>query len=150
MARLIPDRDLRAIEVVVGRHPQGISAGNLARELGQKLSRRTVQYRLKYLVDRQRLVREGDRRWASYRLPVHDQASTREDRGEYVVRDPVDGGELVVYETPGGESSVTVRLEGETVWLSQQQSARLQGPSASIAPDIAGLAGGGDDNEFPS
>ena len=125
MARPIPDRDLRAIEAVVGRHPQGISAGNLARELGQELSRRTLQYRLKYLVDRQRLVREGDRRWASYRLPAHDQAGTREDRGTYAVGGPADGGELMVYETPDGESSVTVRIEGETVWLSQQQMAEL-------------------------
>lgn len=125
MARLIPDRDLRAIEAVVARHPQGISAGNLARELGQELSRRTLQYRLKYLVDRQRLVREGDRRWASYRLPVHDRAGARRDRGEYAVGDSADGGELVVHETPNGESSVTVRLEGETVWLSQQQMSEL-------------------------
>ena len=82
MARPIPDRELRAIEAVVGRHPQGISVGNLARELGQNLSRRTLQYRLKYLVERQRLVREGDRRWATYRVPMADRADragVRED-----------------------------------------------------------------------
>lgn len=140
MARVIPDRDLRAIEAVVGRHPQGISAGNLARELGRSLSRRTLQYRLKYLVDRQRLVREGDRRWASYRLPAKTQAGTREERGEYVPGSTAQGGEFLVYETPDGEASVDVRLDGETVWLTQQQMATLFGRERSVVAKHVGNA----------
>ena len=116
---------MRRIEAVVASYPQGIGVGKLARELDQELSRRTLQYRLKYLVDRQRLVREGDRRWATYRLPSRDREGTRENRGEYVIGDSEAGGELVVYETPDGASSVTVRLRGDTVWLSQQQMADL-------------------------
>ena len=34
-------------------------------------------------------------------------------------------GEVVVYEAPGGEVRVDVRLEGETVWLSQRQMAEV-------------------------
>jgi hypothetical protein len=35
------------------------------------------------------------------------------------------GGEVVVYETPGGEARVEVRLERDTIWLSQRQMAEL-------------------------
>lgn len=38
---------------------------------------------------------------------------------------PGPGGEVVVYEAPGGEVRVEVRLERETVWLTQKQMAAL-------------------------
>src|SRR2546422_927342 len=52
----------------------------------------------------------------------------REPRpGRRGMRTPVDtpGGEIVVYEAPDGEVRVDVRLERETVWLSQKQMAEL-------------------------
>lgn len=42
------------------------------------------------------------------------------------------GGEIVVYEAPGGEVRVDVRLERETVWLSQEQMAELFGRERSV------------------
>ena len=45
---------------------------------------------------------------------------------------PGGGGEVVVYETPGGEVRVDVRLERETVWLTQQQMADLFGRERSV------------------
>ncbi|MBI4882151.1 MAG: virulence protein RhuM/Fic/DOC family protein [Planctomycetes bacterium] len=42
------------------------------------------------------------------------------------------GGEIVVYEAPGGEVRVDVRLERETVWLTQQQMAELFGRERSV------------------
>jgi len=42
------------------------------------------------------------------------------------------GGEVVVYEAPGGEVRVDVRLERETVWLSQEQMAELFGRERSV------------------
>lgn len=39
--------------------------------------------------------------------------------------DAVPGGEVVVYEAPGGEVRVEVRLERDTIWLSQKQLAEL-------------------------
>ncbi|TAK51876.1 MAG: Fic/DOC family protein [Gammaproteobacteria bacterium] len=42
------------------------------------------------------------------------------------------GGEIVVYEAPGGEIRVDVRLERETVWLSQEQIAELFGRERSV------------------
>lgn len=41
-------------------------------------------------------------------------------------------GEVVVYETSGGEIRVDVRLERETVWLTQQQMAELFGRERSV------------------
>ncbi|HVS18240.1 MAG TPA: hypothetical protein VMT18_06540 [Planctomycetota bacterium] len=41
-------------------------------------------------------------------------------------------GEVVVYEAPDGEVRVDVRLERETVWLSQQQMAELFGRERSV------------------
>jgi len=37
--------------------------------------------------------------------------------------EPRPGGEVVVYEAPGGEVSLSVRLEEETVWLTERQMA---------------------------
>lgn len=44
----------------------------------------------------------------------------------------VPGGEVVVYEAPDGEVRVEVRLERETVWLTQQQMAELFGRERSV------------------
>jgi len=48
--------------------------------------------------------------------------------------DPADapGGEIVVYEAPDGEVRVDVRLERETVWLTQHQMAELFGRERSV------------------
>ena len=35
------------------------------------------------------------------------------------------GGEVIVYESPGGEVRVDVRLESESVWLTQRQMAKV-------------------------
>ncbi|MEQ1891800.1 MAG: virulence protein RhuM/Fic/DOC family protein [Planctomycetota bacterium] len=43
-----------------------------------------------------------------------------------------DRGEVVVYEVPEGGVRVDVRLEGETVWLTQQQMAELFGRERSV------------------
>jgi len=69
MPALILDEELTAIEQAVRRHPDGASAELIARALKATLPRRTLQYRLKHLVDQGRLIKEGDRRWARYRLP---------------------------------------------------------------------------------
>ena len=41
-------------------------------------------------------------------------------------------GEVVVYEAPGGEVRVDVRLERETVWLSLNQMAAVFGHDKSV------------------
>lgn len=69
MVRLIPEKELLAIEAVVRSYPGGVGIRRIAGELQQDLPRRTLQYRLKRLVAERRLVREGANRWAKYRIP---------------------------------------------------------------------------------
>ena len=68
MARPQPEDELEAIEKAVRAHP-GVTSAELADMLGEQVPRRTLQHRLKGLVDDGRLVREGERRWARYRTP---------------------------------------------------------------------------------
>lgn len=69
MARRIQDEDLQAIEEAVRRHPEGMTAQQIADALESAPPRRTLQYRLKNLVDDKRLIMEGEGRWARYRVP---------------------------------------------------------------------------------
>ncbi|MDH3468996.1 MAG: hypothetical protein OES26_24445, partial [Gammaproteobacteria bacterium] len=69
MAKPIPEQKLHAIEAVVAAHPDGIGIQDIEDELEQHIARRTLQYRLKHLVDKGRLVKEGQKRWAKYRPP---------------------------------------------------------------------------------
>ena len=72
MVREFQRDDLQAIEQVVGHHPEGMTARQIAEALAAAAPpRRTLQYRLKSLVDSKRLVVEGERRWARYRLRAH-------------------------------------------------------------------------------
>src|SRR5262245_40309192 len=68
MPRPVLAEELDEIERVVRARPNTTSA-EVERALGKRIPRRTVQYRLKRLVDGGRLVREGDGRWARYRTP---------------------------------------------------------------------------------
>lgn len=70
MARPIPEKDLKAIEDVVCRHPDGVAAQEIADALPGDLPLRTLQYRLQRLVEDGRLAKEGERRWTKYYLPV--------------------------------------------------------------------------------
>lgn len=69
MAKQIPELALAAIEQAVRGHPEGASAQQVLQVLVQQIPLRTLQYRLKYLASRNRLVKEGDGRWARYRVP---------------------------------------------------------------------------------
>lgn len=69
MARRIQEEDLQAIEEVVRDHSEAVSAQRIADALEPAPPRRTLQYRLKSLVDDKRLVMEGEGRWARYRVP---------------------------------------------------------------------------------
>ncbi len=75
MAQRIPEESLAAIEKAVARHPDGASLSDVAAALPEKLADRTLQYRLKYLVDKGRLITEGEgRRWTRYRVPAAEAA----------------------------------------------------------------------------
>jgi Fic family protein len=66
--RLIPTDELDQIENAVRAHP-GITSAEIADVLGERVPRRTLQFRLKRLVDDGRVLREGEGRWARYSAP---------------------------------------------------------------------------------
>ena len=59
MARRIREEDLQAIEAVVQQHPEGRTAQQISDALRSAPRRRTLQYRLKSLVDSRRLIMDG-------------------------------------------------------------------------------------------
>ena len=72
MAKHIPEQKLQAIEAVVSACPEGIGVQGIQNELEKnelekKIVRRTLQYRLKHLVEEGRIVAEGKKRWVKYR-----------------------------------------------------------------------------------
>jgi hypothetical protein len=67
--RRIPEEGLAAILSAVKSHADGASLSDITDALKPKLAPRTLQYRLRYLVDAGRLIKEGEGRWAKYRLP---------------------------------------------------------------------------------
>ena len=69
VARRIQEQDLQEIEEAVRPHPEGMTAQQIADALKAAPPRRTLQYRLKSLVDDKRLFMEGEGRWARYRTP---------------------------------------------------------------------------------
>lgn len=66
MARPIPEADLQAIEVAVAQFPDGASAAQITGALAEPGARRTLQYRLRALVDAGRLRLIGEGRAARY------------------------------------------------------------------------------------
>ena len=68
MPRPIPADELDQIEKAVRAHP-GITSAEIADVLGEQVPRRTLQFRLKRLVDDGRVLREGGGRWARYSAP---------------------------------------------------------------------------------
>ena len=69
MARHVREEHLLAIEDVLREHREGRTASQIEAALTSAPPRRTLQYRLKSLVDSKRLIMEGTARWARYRLP---------------------------------------------------------------------------------
>lgn len=110
MARRILEEDLQAIEEAVRRQEDGAAAQQIADSLQELPPRRTLQYRLKYLVDHHRLIMEGDGRWARYRLPqlqaVAGTAAGRADRR-------AEGEAFLPLSKPGAEIQAYVRKPPE-------------------------------------
>src|SRR6202453_4050292 len=71
MPARIPEESLVAIEQAVAQHPDGASFGDVAAAVPERVADRTLQYRLRYLVDKGRLIKDGEgRRWTRYRVPA--------------------------------------------------------------------------------
>lgn len=86
MANQIPEIALAAIEEAVRRNPNGVSAPVILQALATPVPPRTLQYRLKHLVTRNRIIMDGEGRWARYRIPdAAIDSAAREDANELVI-----------------------------------------------------------------
>lgn len=110
MARRIQDTDLEKIEEVVRHNPEGVTAQQIADALKPAPPRRTLQYRLKSLVDDKRLFMEGEGRWARYRVPrIEEAAGAAAGRAEA----QAEGEALLPLSRPGAEIQTYVRKPPE-------------------------------------
>ena len=64
------------------RHPEGVTVRQIEEAIEDAPPRRTLQYRLRSLVDAGRLVMDGSGRWARYRIPNTADPAIRADAGE--------------------------------------------------------------------
>ena len=75
MARRLSEEDLKAIEVAIQSRSGGLTAQEIRKILKSALPLRTLQYRLKYLVDNNRLIKKGEGRWTRYHLTMGERTS---------------------------------------------------------------------------
>jgi DNA-binding transcriptional ArsR family regulator len=135
MPRPMLREELDEIEKAVRAHP-GVTSAELAGFLAEKIPQRTLQYRLKRLVDDGRLVRKGEGRWARYRAP---EASVPEPQPEAGAdQAPIalsrEGGDIRAYlrQPQAARNPVGYKRDfldsyrpGETFYLSEDARARL-------------------------
>lgn len=81
MARHIQEKDLIEIEKVVHNHPEDITAQQISDALSSPPPHRTLQYRIKFLVDANRLIMKGSGRWAKYNVPKKIRPKTPSTAG---------------------------------------------------------------------
>jgi hypothetical protein len=74
LPKRIPEDALTAIEDAVRLRPEGADLPEIANALRLAAPKRTLQYRIKHLVNAGRLVKVGDDRWAKYSLPAAEGA----------------------------------------------------------------------------
>lgn len=147
MPKQIPPEELASIEAVIATHPEGLSLQAIAEALGDAIPRRTLQYRLKHLIEKGRLIAEGKRRWAKYRL-AHD-AKAQAEAGKtiepaataaiplskagreiqsYVCR-PLTARKIVGYE----RGFLDAYVPNTSAYLSDEDRARLRSPGVPVA-----------------
>jgi Fic family protein len=142
VVRQIQEAALQEIEEAVRAHPEGVTAQQIADALKSPPPRRTLQYRLKSLVDDKRLAMEGEGRWARYRLPRVITAEIIESaRAEATVEAELalplseEGMEIQAYVRKAPEARKPVGYDrafldsyrpGQTFYLNESQRAHLR------------------------
>ncbi len=160
MPRRIQEKELQAIEAALAQHVEGLTAQQIHDALAAPPPRRTLQYRLKHLVDGKRLHRAGAGRWARYLPPrpgpersTDTRASARNEirrraappgtpaaeRIQQYVNQPLDRRRAAGY----NPASLKAYRPNETFYLSREQrenlldigTVRATGKSAKGYPD---------------
>ena len=108
MANKVPEDALKELQEIVGGHPDGISAPDIAKSLSEAIPRRTLQYRLKQLVEVGLLRMAGSGRWAKYHLATSGQNAADEP-----VRQDDDYGRLIGLSKEGQEVRDYIRQPTE-------------------------------------
>ncbi|QKT03383.1 Fic family protein [Ectothiorhodospiraceae bacterium 2226] len=100
MPKRIPEKELDAIVAVVAAQPEGMPVSAILEALPAELERRTLQRRLALLVDKQRLIAEGEGKGRRYCAPVAITGAANLIVGKATVEAR---GELYVPLSPEGE-----------------------------------------------
>ena len=115
MARHIQEEDLQKIEDVVRGYTEGVMAQRVAAALTPAPPHRTLQYRLKFLVDDKLLFMKGAGRWARYLVPrIEEAAGAAAGRPEALA----EGETLLPLSKPGAEIAAYVRKPPAARWPS--------------------------------
>ena len=77
MPKIISAREYEAVLNAVRQHPDGASIEMIQSVLGERMARRTLQRRLNELVKQGRLVAQGRKRGALYRVPPEPAVTVR-------------------------------------------------------------------------
>ena len=135
VARRIAKKDLQAIIDAVTSHRDGLSVQQLHEELGKTIFPGTLRYRLKRLVEDNRLVREGKARATRYRIPTEEESSgTVETPGKQSVPVSKAGAVIRKYVRQAPENREPVGYDrtfldsyrpNETFYLSDEERAHL-------------------------
>ena len=149
MTRRIREADLKAIEEAVRSHPDGLTARQIAEALEDAPAHRTLQYRLKSLVESKRLVMQDSGRRARYHAPVIATVAMQVTRGDFTagfevtvllplseagndvrgyVRQPAEARTPVGYDPTFLESY----RPNETFYLSEAERSHLRDKGASL------------------
>jgi hypothetical protein len=154
MPKRIPDKETAAILAAVEKHPEGASRAEIQKALRRKIPPRTLQFRLRNLVEEGRLVTEGESRAVRYRLPAAEAApadvtpkpaDTKEEKGpgiskaseriRHYLRQPLTARKPVGYNREFLDSY----RPNKTAYLSSAERARLAKiGKSSFAAEAAG------------
>jgi hypothetical protein len=106
----VPAQELNALIEIVRRHPDGAGLQDIAAALHDDVPMRTLQHRLQRLVEEGHLVREGERRWARYKLPgIEPETGAAAGMGEA----GAEGEAVLPLSKPGAEIQKYVRQPPE-------------------------------------
>ena len=141
MPKQIKEEDNAAILAAVEHHPGGASRGDIERALPNELAPRTLQFRLRNLVNAGRLITEGEGRAVKYRLPRQDapqkpaRVEAAQDEEATVVPISAEGNEVrryvsrpVAARTPVGYNRgfLDEYRPNERFYLSEKERASLE------------------------
>ena len=115
MPKNIPEESLNLIEDLLRQYPDGLSAREILAALIQPPPHRTLQYHLKFLVDRYRIDMEGEGRSAKYITKYPTPAT------EVPIPDVQPIGEVRVHEIRISESGMEIQK-----YITQPQNLRKQ------------------------